>query len=140
MIVPGKVPIRRTLGQTDEEWRARAQKAIQDYDALVSELSSVPDDTARGEILKWIGRSDLPGAPAERYESLKMDLHRGPMNPQKVGQLEEIVKEFGFKLSTSGLLPAPSGAGSRTEVGVMTWCILGGIGLLSLVILPLLSD
>lgn len=65
----------RRLGQEDlVSWYRRAWRAVGGYDRLMTETASIANDDARGAILKWVGRTDIPGDPAERYAKLRADL------------------------------------------------------------------
>jgi hypothetical protein len=144
------------LGQTPDEWVGRARRAVGDFDSLLARASTVADDTARGDILKWVGRSDVPGAPAERRDVVARDaaqaaragaasVYAAGTGPARVAQLEESNRGFSARVSNAitayGALPAPAGAGGTTGRGRTTAvCVTGGIALLGLVVVPLLLD
>lgn len=137
------------LGQTPEEWLGRARMALAEYDRLLGEAATVADADARGEILKWIGRADVPGSPAERYAAVRGDTEGGAarfsedLAQRRAAQLEDAVSELSARVSNAveayGALPAPGGAGGTTQAaGRTAWCVTGGIALLGLVVVPLL--
>lgn len=148
------VPSRARLGQSPDSWLGRARAAVSDYDRLLGEAATVADTDARGEILKWVGRSDVPGSPAERYAAVRMDVQRAEADgapaaysertaQARVEQLEDAVRELDANVSRAieayGALPAPEGAGGATQAADSTaMCVTGGIALLGLVVLPLL--
>lgn len=151
----GQSAPRRVLGQTADQWLARARTAMADYDALLQETSTVRDENARGEILEWLGRADVLGSPAERYAVAREDvrqaemtgssaIYSGEVSTQRVEQLEKVVSDFASKvasaIATFGSLPVPDGAGSATKSGVTTQCVTGGIAFLGLVVLPLVLN
>lgn len=146
----GAVP---ALGQLPGEWMDRARKAVGLYADVLAEASKVANDDARGEILKWIGRADVPGSPAERYYAAAQDLMAaqasGPdsvygqdLARRRVEQLEDAASEFSNRVSSAmesyGSLEAPAGAAGKTQAGVTATCVTGGIALLGLVVIPLL--
>lgn len=145
---------RARLGQTPEEWLGRARAAVAEYDRLIKGASAIADPEARGEILMWIGRTDVPGSPAERYDAVRMDVGEaeasGPAQiyadgvaRSRIGQLENAVTDLSERVSNAlasyGTLQAPGGAGSMTQAaGISTMCVIGGIALLGLIVVPLL--
>lgn len=154
MIKLGQVQIRKTLGQTAEEWKVRAEKAVLAYDHFIEKTATIQNQEAIDGITEWIGRADMPGSPEERRIAVGMDLDESKaseavygtdMATQRVKQLEDMVLQFEARvdsaLQTYGSLPAPSGAGSRTEeVSATMLCITGGIGLLGLIVIPILLE
>src|SRR3990170_6048358 len=62
------------LGETAEGWLARAQKALQAYDALKARTSAIGNKTEREAIAAWLGNVNVPGTPAYRYNTVKSDL------------------------------------------------------------------
>lgn len=149
-----RLAARARLGQTPEEWLGRARAAVSEYDRLINNASAIADPEARGEILMWIGRTDVPGSPAERYAAVRMDVGEaevsGPvqiyaedMARSRIMQLENAVADLSERvanaLNSYGTLPAPGGAGSMTQAaGISTMCIIGGVALLGLIVVPLL--
>lgn len=144
------------LGQApSEDWFTRARRAVLAYDKQIQDAALIADDSARGRILMWVGRADVPGSPAERYSAVVRDITQaetqaaagvyGQIGQDRVQQLEAANIELASKVSGAieayGALPASSGAGGRSEAGGnSTLCIVGGIALLTLVVLPLLLD
>jgi hypothetical protein len=125
-----------------------ASEAVALYDSLVARVSNIADEEGRGEILKWIGRADVPGAPAERYQVVRNGVASGEapdgLFMDRVKQLKEINAELSAKVINAekayGVLSAPEGAGSRPEAGMGGLCLAGGVALLGLVVLPLVLD
>lgn len=156
MITLGPVRLagRARLGQTPEEWLGRARAAVAEYDRLINNASAIADPEARGEILMWIGRTDVPGNPAERYAAVRMDVGEAEVSGpaqiyaenvarSRIGQLEKAVADLSERIANAlnsyGTLPAPQGAGSVTQAaGISMMCVIGGVALLGLVIVPLL--
>lgn len=151
MIPIGKEAARRPrwLGQSPGDWLARALRAVAEYDRLLKEAAAVADAEARGGILEWIGRADLPGSPAERYEAVRQDAVAGAgqfgeeLAQRRVAQLEDVVSELSARVSGAiaayGALPA-RGAGDAAEARTVALLFAGGLALLGLVIVPLLID
>jgi hypothetical protein len=147
-------PARPSLGQAGSDLLARARAAAVAYDRQLQQAASIANDTARGEILMWVGRADMPGSPAERYTAVLRDVaqaesgaapYEGQIASDRVAQLEQAVTDLTSKVSSAiqayGVLPASSEAGSRTEARDNTaLCVAGGVALLALVVVPLLLD
>lgn len=136
------------------DWYQRAQDAISVYDQLVKEASLLGDEDARGKIFEFIGRTDMPSDPAERYVRVVADLKRAEATTppdytvftddlvkERITQLEainetlqpmlaEAIGKYGSFGSPNG---EPSQPGQRIAAGILT----GSIALLGLVILPL---
>lgn len=137
---------RLRLGQADLMEKGRQE--VEAYDFLLGRVSMIADDTARGDILKWVGRSDMPGSPAERYKVVADALARAETEDgllgDRVEQLRRVVTELGARVdnaeSAYGTLSAPAGAGSTPEAGMGGLCLAGGIALLGLVVIPLLLE
>jgi hypothetical protein len=136
------------LGQGDQWWPKEGRDAISSYDQLMMRVPLVNNEQARTDILAWIGRSDLPGSPAERHKVVSDALAAG-VGPsdiirQRVTQLEEAVASLEAKVDNAeeayGTLPAAPAAGSTSEAGVRGLVISGSIALLGLVVAPLLLD
>lgn len=134
-------------------WPAEGLATAQTWDALLARVSQIADADVRGQILQWVGRSDVPGSPAERYKMIVDDLSSqySPANEQEVGVLKkrlDLLKSYTGQLESQvkaaensyGTLSAPVGAGSTPERDMMMECLTGGIALLGLVILPLVLD
>jgi len=135
------------LGQ-EAWWPDQAAKAVADYDKLVARVSQIANDDARKTILDWIGRSDLPGSPAERYQVVSTALASGvpadQMLQDRVSQLRAAVASLTAKVDSAetayGTLSAVKAAGSTSEADVRGLVITGSIALLGLIIAPLLLD
>lgn len=137
---------RLRLGQ--EDLLSKGRQEVEAYDFLLGRVSMIADDTARGDILKWVGRSDMPGSPAERYKVVADGVARSETEDgffgDRVEQLRGIVTELGARVDNAerayGTLLAPAGAGSTPEAGTAGLCLAGGIALLGLVVVPLLLE
>jgi hypothetical protein len=124
--------------------------AVRQWDDLLFRLAAVKDDGARGEILNWLGRADIPGSPAERYAVVRDALVAGfepdEVFSKRVDDLVDKVSEMDTRIAsaeTSGTLPTPKrmGAGSTPEEGMaLSKCLLGGVALLGLIVLPFVLD
>lgn len=139
----------KVLGQTDTSWwPASAREAVSAYDALMGRVPLIADDDARGEILLWVGRTDLPGSPAERYQAVSSALAAGAqpdaMLKGIVDQLKDVVAELSAKVGNAeeayGTLSVADAAGSTPEAGMNGLCFTGSVALLGLVIAPLLLE
>lgn len=134
-------------------WPSEGLASIQQWDALVQRASQIANEDARREILEWIGRSDIPGSPAERYETVATDI-QNRITPATTADVEIVrarldalnryVSELDAKVRNAeqayGLLSASPEAGSMSERSMMAECISGGIALLGLVIFPLVLE
>ena len=107
---------RHALGQAPGEWSRRAWSAVTTFDELMAQSAHINDESARGEIMSWVGRSDVPGSPAERYLKVVTDIDEDPervyaseMEQRRVVDLEAAVSEFHQRTTeaanTYGLLP-----------------------------------
>lgn len=143
----GRVRLAGSMGQEDRSADIRrAMDLVGRYDALLSRLALAGDDAARGETVMWLGRADLPGSPAERYQVVVEALASegpvdGTMFAKRLSDLNGVVEELDGRVSSaesSGTLPAPEmGAGSTTEEGTPEGkCLAGGVALLGLFVLP----
>jgi hypothetical protein len=123
-------------------------QAVALYDALLARVPLIADEDARGEILKWVGRSDSIGSPSERYGKVSEAVTSGAVMDdalaQRLRQLHEINAEFTARVENAekayGTLSAAAAAGSMPEAGLGGLCLSGGIALLGLVVLPLILD
>ena len=147
----GQVRLAGAMGQTDySKSISDGQQAVAQFDALLSRLAVVKDDGMRGDILKWIGRSDVPGDPAERYKVVVDTLTSGAEPDdtfaKRVNDLKGAVSELEAKVKDAesyGTLPVPKsmGADEVPDQGTrMGTCLAGGIALLGLIVVPLLLD
>src|ERR1043166_2138445 len=132
----GRVRLAGSMGQEADYSAsiAQARDLVRQYDGLLSRLALVEDDASRGEAVKWLGRADLPGSPAERYQVVADALTSGApadaVFAKRVSDLGDVVEELDGRvgsMETSGTLPAPEmGAGSASEEGTsMGTCIAG---------------
>jgi hypothetical protein len=134
-------------------WPAEGLATAQAWDALVSRVSQIANEGSQAEILDWIGRSDIPGSPAERYKMVVDDLNSkySPSTSEDITQLKsrlDTLKSYKSQLEATvknaeqsyGTLSAPAGASSTPERDMMMECVTGGIALIGLVILPLILD
>lgn len=141
------------LGQVPEQPYADALKnatrEVRHWDELLYRLAAIRDDAARKDILDWIGRADIPGSPAERYAAVRDTLVAGytpdEIFAKRVDELDYMLATLQDKIveaEASGTLPAPKkmGAGSTPEAGISESCVLGGVSLLGLIVIPLLLD
>lgn len=136
------------LGQNSGNWVARAADAVLAYDALVRRLAEIASADARGQILDWLGREDVPGSPAERYAAVRGDLEAGipygEIEINRAAQLEENVRELESRVENAlagyGTISAPAtGAETVSWAGLSrSGLVAGGIGLLALVAIPVL--
>jgi hypothetical protein len=139
---------RVSLAQDASWWPSKGAESVRLYDDLLVRTSQIADPDARGQILAWLGRSDIPGSPAERYSAVSEALRsgQGPSDVLKnrVDQLAEITSEFEAKVVNAeeayGTLSAAAAAGSTPEASMGRLCFTGGVALLGLVIMPLLLD
>jgi len=76
----------------------RAQTAVAQYQALMARLADVNDANAQLEIRNWLGDSNTPGTPAERYQEVENDLSQGQPDPtlqaKRVSDLEALLPDF----------------------------------------------
>jgi hypothetical protein len=111
-------------------------------------LPLIENENVRGSILMWIGRTDIPGSPAERYKAVSDTISAGvppdAIFTDRVERLKEIVGEFGTKVATAeeayGTLSAANAAGSTPEGGRGGLILAGGVALLGLIVVPLVLD
>lgn len=146
----------KNMGQASEEWLLRAQAAVSEFEGLFERSTRIRDANARDVIMRWIGREDVPASPAERYKAVRTDLAEAEagllpsvasdITESRVSQLEAITVELYSKIAsaeaTYGTVPASAGAGAGFVPGIVTstGILVGSIGLLALVVLPLLVD
>lgn len=145
------------MGQASEEWLLRAQAAVSEFEGLFERAGRISDANARGALMRWIGREDVPGNPAERYKVVMVDLAEAEggilaavgsdITESRVSQLEAITVEFHSKIASAeaayGTIPAPADAGAGFVPGTgisRSGFFAGSIGLLALVAIPFLVD
>lgn len=144
------------MGQTTSSaawWPSEGLATVQAWDALLSRTAKLADKDAQTQILDWVGRSDTPSSPAERYQVVVNDIN-SQFSPstdtevaslkQRLDQLKNFVAQLEAKVKaaeqSSGALPASSEARSTPEQNMMMECVTAGIALLGLIILPLVLD
>jgi hypothetical protein len=133
------------LGQASAWWPQEGVDAVSTYEGLMARVPLIADADARGEILKWVGRADIPGSPAERYNAVSNGLVQGGIGDDvmrgRLDQLKAINAELSARVSNAGkaygMLSAADAAGSTPEAEMAGLCMAGGIALLGLVIVPL---
>src|SRR6185369_12127982 len=117
------------------------------WDALLARTAKLADKNAQTQILDWVGRSDTPSSPAERYQVVVNDIN-SQFSPstdaeiaslrQRLDQLESFLHQLEAKVKaaeqSSGALPASSEARSTPERDMMMECVTAGIALLGLII------
>jgi hypothetical protein len=145
----------RQMGQVGSSaawWPTEGLTTAQAWDALLARAAKLSDGPAKTEILQWVGRSDIPGSPAERYRIIVDNLNANfsPSTEEEVTTLRnrlDLLKFYTGDLEAkvknaeeSGAPAAPSGAASTTERDRMMECVAGSIALIGLIILPLILD
>lgn len=113
------------MGQTPTEWYNRAKRALAQFEALLTRVASIANQTSRNEILAWIGTTGDVDSAAYRYGAVKSDLQQDveaftppAVNAYQVGRrtsriekLEEFNTELEAKVTNAesvyGKLPAP---------------------------------
>src|SRR6186997_2247043 len=67
-----------SMGQTTSSsawWPSEGLATVQAWDALLSRTAKLADKNAQTQILDWVGRSDTPSSPAERYQVIVNDIN-----------------------------------------------------------------
>lgn len=134
-------------------WPAEGLATVQTWDSLISRVSKLTNPEAQAQILDWIGRSDLPTSPAERYKVVvdALNSNASPVTDDEINTLRkrlDVLKSFTIELEgkvknaeqTYGVFAASTGAASTPERDMMMVCVAAGIALSGLIILPLISD
>lgn len=134
-------------------WPAEGLSTVQTWDALLSRVSKISNPDSQKDILQWIGRSDIPGSPAERYKVVVDDLNTKftpSTNEQittlrnRLDQLKENTSQLEAKVKNAeqayGVFVASTGATSMPDHDMVMECVTGSIALLGLIILPLILD
>ncbi len=129
-------------------WPEEGYVAASRFDELLSRVALLADDGTRGDILKYVGRSDIPGSPAERYQTIVNSLGGEPLDPEilrdRLNDLNVALSEIEARVKNAetayGTLPASAEAGGTSDGGKMGACFAGGVALLSFVILPIILD
>ena len=65
---------RATLGATGLEWYQRAKTALAQFAALVAQIQTIANKTARESILEWVGSPNVDETPAYRYQAVLADV------------------------------------------------------------------
>lgn len=131
-------------------FQARGRAAISEFDSLLSRTGAIANDGARQEILDWVGKPEVPGTPAERYQVVNSDLAGGTASSaifgKRVQDLEDAVlglrpkvaqAESAYGTITGTNQGAIAGAeGALTGKGIF----LGVVAILGLVVVPLSLD
>lgn len=134
-------------------WPTEGLSTVQGWDALIARVSQIANEGAQTEILKWIGRSDIPGSPAERYKVVADSLNT-KFTPSTVSDISGLRKRLDFletykneleaRVNSAeqsyGLLAASTGAVSTPEHDRTMQYVTAGIALLGLIILPVVLD
>jgi hypothetical protein len=134
-------------------WPTEGLSTVQAWDALIARVSQVANQGAQDEILKWVGRSDIPGSPAERYKVVADSLNT-KFTPSTASDISELRKRLDsletYKSDLEarvqnaeqsyGLLAASPGAVSTPEHDRTMQYVTGGIALLGLIVLPFVLD
>lgn len=145
-------PVR--MGQASAAWwPSEGLSTAQAWDTLLSRVSQIANADAQGQILQWVGRSDVPGSPAERYQVIAEDLssNYSPSGDEEVSALMkrlDLLKSYTSQLEAKvrnaeqsfGALSASPEARSTPERDMMMECVTGGIALFGLIIMPLILD
>jgi hypothetical protein len=139
----------REIPADEPWWPDTARRLVAQFDDILRRVALISDADARGEILKTIGRADVPGAPAERYkvvsDALKAGAPADAILAQRVTQLEDMVGDLEGTVSGAeeayGTLPAPEGTGGAPgRAGTAARFVMGSVALLCLVVVPLALD
>lgn len=145
----GAAPRRAMLGQAAvADWQARARAAVSAFDSLMDRARNIGDLDARGALLEWVSSPDVPGTPAERYQVVAVDLAQGTpwadISEKRVSDLELMDTMFETKVKQAEQAFSPVGqpvqpgsivnlAGAFTPTGI----VLGAVGILGLLVVPL---
>lgn len=137
------------LGQFEQvAWRARAQASVTKFDDLLRRIGKFGDAGERDALMAWIGSPMQPGTPAERYKVVVDDLAQGTawndISEKRLLDLEGVVTQLESEVSKAeqstpaAANPNPPGA-ITTDRGYITatGLVLGAVGLLGLVALPI---
>lgn len=134
-------------------WPSEAASTVQAWNGLISRAALIADSDARGKLLSWVGRSDVPGSPAERYQAIAEDIS-GKYQPltdsdagllrQRLDLLNSYKSELEARVKNAeqayGVLTASAEVVSNPERHRMMICVAGGIALLGFIILPLVLE
>lgn len=134
-----------SLSQTaPTDWQSRGRSAITQWDALVARVSNIVDDAARGQLLEWMGRSDVPGSNTERYNAVLQDLREGEaadpaLAERRVGQLEGAVEELSaFVGNAEEKYGTITGFPKKAPALDEKTLLVGGAALILLLVIPLM--
>jgi len=117
------LPARKNLGSIGlPTVTERAQAAVTKYQSLMARLNDVNNAEAQLEIRNWLGDSNTPGTPAERYGVVEADLMAGQPDPtlqaKRVSDLESLLADFESRV-----------AGAEAAYGTSTDGQIAGSGL-----------
>lgn len=116
------------LGQTGAEWYRRGTSALAKFDALLARVAQIANQTARGEIMDWVGKIDKKDDPLWQRYRVAFEVSLANINPadprtfeyfeaanyrqDRITDLESTDKTFEEKVSqaekTYGILPPPT--------------------------------
>lgn len=141
----GRYKVANRKPKLGQDLSDRTSEVLSKYDALVARASLIADDEARSELLEFIGSADVPGSPAERYVAAKGMTPNADVQSERLLQLESDVSELERRVRDAevayGTLQVPSGAGSMPgRERTVAKCVLGGIALFTLALVPLFLD
>lgn len=132
-----------------EDQSARGKAAIAKWNSLITRVSNIKDDEARGKLLAWMGRSDTPGSNTERYNAVLSDVNAGQAaDPaialRRVEQLEGAVSELSGLVDSAekmyGTLTnvaPPSDVATPAQGLTLKGAALGLVAVLGLIVIPL---
>lgn len=145
----GGTNVRRPrLSQADEAaWGDRARAAVEAFDLISARAQQIGNPEARRAILEWVSTPSIPGTPAERYKVVVDDLVQGTpwaeISQKRVSDLELMDTMFDTKVKqaeqsyTPLSQPEAPGATARGGALTTTGIVLGAVGILGLLVVPL---
>jgi hypothetical protein len=128
------------MGAEPSDWEARGRAAVEGWDEWLGRAAGIRDDRLREEVIAWVGRSDVPGSPAERYQKVVDDLRSPSADPERaetrVKQLEnqvDLLKSRVLKAELSQVGDAVAVGGRLTSQG---WAlvVVAALGLVAAVL------
>lgn len=140
---------RPRLSQADEAaWADRARAAVEAFDLLSARAQQIGNPDARRAIFEWVSTPGVPGTPAERYKVVVDDLTQGTpwaeISQKRVSDLELMDTMFDTKVKQAeqSYAPisqpeAPGVTASRAGALSTTGIVLGAVGILGLLVVPL---
>ncbi len=145
----GTPPPPPALGQFEQAaWRARADDAVARFDDLLRRIAGIGDAGARDALMGWVGSPSQPGTAAERYKVVVDDMVNGTpwsdISEKRLLDLEGVVGALQSEVAKAEQsYPAsgnPNAPGTiTTDRGYLsaTGIVLGIVGLLGLLVVPL---